>query len=201
MLEILTKAIEQLNSSVFILVVMLCVCFWTVYHVGKWTETFLSHSKKIDASEEKHHALFQSLAHIIAKVDLIYNNTLKNPVVMAHSPLQLTEAGTTGSESIGLHRVLTREFDKLSGLVNKYAPRNAYDIQTRSMQIANEQFLLLLNESELNRAKDFAFAKGLQLEDLSSILGLLLRDQILAQKVIPLSAVDEPMPSKLPTKA
>ena len=107
MLEILTKAIEQLNSSVFILVVMLCVCFWTVYHVGKWTETFLSHSKKIDASEEKHHALFQSLAHIITKVDLIYNNTHK-----------------------------------------KYAPRNAYDIQIRSMQIANEQFLLLLNESE-----------------------------------------------------
>jgi hypothetical protein len=195
MLEILTKAIEQLNSSVFILVVMLYVCFWTVYHVGKWTETFLSHSKKIDASEEKHHALFQSLAHIIAKGDLIYNNTLKNPVVMAHSPLQLTEAGTTGSESIGLHRVLTREFDKLSGLVKKSAPRNAYDIQTRSMQIANEQFLLLLNESELNRAK------GLQLEDLSSILGLLLRDQILAQKDIPLSAVDEPMPSKLPTRA
>ena len=64
------------------------------------------------------------------------------------------------------------------------------------MRVANEQFAKSLSESELNKAKAFAYAKGLRLEDLASILGVLLRNEILNAKNIPVSEVDDHTPKK-----
>ena len=178
------KMIEQLNTSVFVLIAILCVSFWIVYRVGKWTETFSNHSKKIESSEINHQSLYQSIAHITAKVDLIYCNTLKNPVVMARSPVSLTETGIQANGVIGLDAVLQREFSKLEGLVGKNIPTTSYDIQTESMRVADKCFTQLLTDAELNRAKDFAFKTGLRLEDLSSILGVLLQNELLKQRNI-----------------
>ncbi len=75
--------------------------------------------------------------------------------------------------------MLSREFSKLTHLVNEKSPQNAYDIHMQCMHVVTEQFLLLLTELELSRAKDFAFANGLQLEDLAPILAVLLRNEIL----------------------
>ena len=179
---LLAQILEQLNSSVFVLIAILWVCFWIVYRVGKWTETFSTHSKKIDASDEQLKSHFQNMAHITARLDLIYANTLKTPLVRAHSPLSLTETGVAASEAIGLERVLSREFSKLAHLVNEKSPQSAYDIHIQCMHVVTEQFLLLLTELELSLAKDFAFANGLQLEDLAPILAVLLRNEILMRQ-------------------
>ena len=179
---LLAQILEQLNSSVFVLIAILWVCFWMVYRVGMWTEKFSTHSKKIDASDDQLKSHFQNMAHITARLDLIYANTLKTPLVMAHSPLSLTETGGAASEAIGLGRVVSREFNKLANLINEKSPKSAYDIHLQCMRVAAEQFLQLLNESELSRAKDFAFANGLQLEDLAPILAVLLRNEILMRQ-------------------
>ncbi|XXG30986.1 MAG: hypothetical protein WJ306_13325 [Ferrovum myxofaciens] len=191
---VFTKLIEQLNTSVFVLLVVLCACFWIVYHVGKWAETFSNHSKRIDAAEGNHGNLYEKVVEMKSKVDLIYTNTLKNPPTMAHSPISLTEVGRDGNSNIGLDSILRREYDLLSDLVNKKLPKNAYDIQVESMRVADEQFQKILTESELIKAKDFAFEKGLRLEDLSSILGVLLRNEILKKKGVPIADVDAHAP-------
>ncbi len=64
------------------------------------------------------------------------------------------------------------------------------------MRVANEQFAKSLSESELHKAKAFAYAKGVRLEDLASILGVSLRNEILRDKNIPVSEVDDHTPKK-----
>jgi hypothetical protein len=53
----------------------------------------------------------------------------------------------------------------------------------------------VLNDIELLNAKEYAYSKGLRLEDLSSVLGVLLRNEILKSKGISVSEVDEHSPS------
>ena len=127
--------------------------------------------------------------------ELIYNNTLKTPLVKSFSPIVLTDAGLEASASIGIELLLKREFLKLSGLVEEKSPKNAYDIQVESMRVASEQFLGVLNDIELLNAKEYAYSKGLRLEDLSSVLGVLLRNEILKSKGISVSEVDDHSPS------
>ena len=59
------------------------------------------------------------------------------------------------------------------------------------MNVAKEKLLPLLNESELNAIKDEAFARGLLVEDVMSIFGVLLRNSVLHQKNIPIADVDK----------
>ncbi len=192
MAEIFVRLSDQLNSSVFVLLVMLIAVGYGLLKIGGWAEKFLHLNQKIDGAL----SMEKTVIRLEQLTELIYSNTLKNPVVQAHSPISLTPTGSEGNESIGLDAVLTREFSKLSGLVEEKSPKNAYDIQVESMRVANEQFAKSLSESELNKAKAFAYAKGLRLEDLASILGVLLRNEILNAKNIPVSEVDDHTPQK-----
>jgi hypothetical protein len=63
------------------------------------------------------------------------------------------------------------------------------------LRVASEQFPGVLNDIELLNAKEYAYSKGLRLEDLSSVLGVLLRNEILKSKGISVSEVDEHSPS------
>lgn len=64
------------------------------------------------------------------------------------------------------------------------------------MRVANDQFAKSLSESELHKAKAFAYAKGVRLEDLASILCVLLHNEILRDKDTPVSEVDDHTPKK-----
>ena len=107
----------------------------------------------------------------------------------------LTHTALEASASIGFDLLLKREFSKLSGLAEEKSPKNAYDIQVESMRVASEQFPGVLNDIELLNAKEYVYSKGLRLEDLSSVLGVLLRNEILKSKGISVSEVDEYSPS------
>ena len=59
------------------------------------------------------------------------------------------------------------------------------------MRVASEQFPSVLNDIELLNAKEYAYSTGLRLEDLSSVMGVLLRNEILKSKGISVSEVDD----------
>jgi hypothetical protein len=59
------------------------------------------------------------------------------------------------------------------------------------MKVARESMENLLNEEELTAVKDEAFARGLLVEDIMSIFGILLRNKVLEEKKIPIAEVDK----------
>lgn len=175
MAEVFLKLGEQLNSSVFVLLLMLVATGYDLLKIGGWVERFAHLNQKIDGAL----SMKKTVIRLEQLTELIYHNTLKNPVVGSRSPICLTPIGEESRERIGLDAVLQREFAKLSRWVQEKSPQNAYDIQVQSIRIATDHFISILNDEEVARAKSFAYAKGIRLEDLASVLGVMLCNEIL----------------------
>lgn len=183
---VITKLIEQLNSSVFILLVILGISLYLVFLFGKYSQKFLHHEDKINDMR----GLSDKIIELKTKVDLIYQNTNPNKLVASHSPISLTDMGRAMAETINAEKILRDHIDVLVKEVELESPKNAYDIQVVSMKVAKEKMLSCLNENNLNAIKDEAFAKGILVEDIMSIFGVLLRNEILKSKGIPIADVD-----------
>jgi len=190
---IVSKLIEQLNSSVFVLLGILACIFWAIYKIGRWTETFKHHGEKITKIE----GLADKVLVMGTKVDLIYENTLgPKRTVAATSPISLTKVGKEIEEKIKANVILEKHFSKLLKEIEQGKTENAYDIQMSAMKTAKEKLLTFLNEEELLAVKQEAYNRGLLVEDIMSVFGVLLRDRVLALKGCPISDVDKHAPSK-----
>ena len=68
MVSIFHRLIDQLNSSVFVLLGILACTGWMLYKIGKWTAIFKHHDEKIVKIE----GLAEKVVVMGTKVDLIY---------------------------------------------------------------------------------------------------------------------------------
>lgn len=185
--EIFKKLIDQLNSSVFVLLGILAISYWAVFRVSKLMELFSQHKIKILKIDD----LSDRMIELKVKVDLIYQNTNPNRTIAAASPITLTSNGGEISVKINAPQILEKYLDNLSDLVEQTGPKNAYDVQTASMMVAKEKMMSLLSAEEINAIKAVAYSKGLLAEDIMSIFGVLLRDSILKKKNLPVADVDK----------
>ena len=188
---VIFKIIEQLNGSVFVLLMILGAVAIGIYRAGQWSKVFKFHEDKITKIEE----LADKVLLMGQKVDLIYDNTLgaKRPLASL-SPVNLTNVGKEIVEKINANAILERCIPQLEKEVEKENPNSAYDIQMVAMKIAKEEMLTYLNETELAAVKQDAFERGLLVEDIMSVFGVLLRNHILSQKGISISEVDQDAP-------
>lgn len=186
MKEVFLALISELNSSVFILLLILVAVGITIYKIGKWSAQFGQFDEKVkEVGNNK-----DRLIRVEAKVDLIYQNTLRTPLLQAHSPISLTKIGNDVASSIDAAQILNKYYSDLKKMVEGETPKTAYDIQEVSMKVARESMETLLNETELVKVKDEAFKRGLLVEDIMSVFGILLRNKILEDKKIPIAEVD-----------
>jgi hypothetical protein len=187
MQALLLKLMEQLNSSVFVLLGILGVLFYLIYKAGCIRTIFSQHKEKI----EKFDSLSERVSEVKIKVDLIYQNTNPNKLVAAASPIAITDKGREIAGKIDADRVFKKYSGQLAAIVEKKAPQNAYDIQVQSMDVCKSGLMGLLDANEINTIKEHAFAAGLLVEDIMSIFGVLLRDHILRENGIPVADVDK----------
>ena len=189
--DILLKLIEPLNSSVFVLLVILGASYWGVYVVSKLIAKFSTHEDKLTKMD----ALSERLIEVKTKVDLIYQNTNPHKLVAAQSPLSLTATGQEVADKIDAKRIFERYAGQLERIIEEAAPKNAYDVQVESMKIAQEKLIDLLDAHEINTIKEVAFSKGLLVQDVLGVFGVFLRDLILSKKGIPVADVDRNQPA------
>jgi hypothetical protein len=187
MQDILIKLIGQLNGSVFVLLAILVLAFYAVYKIGAWKQLFLAHSDRIKKVER----ISDTVISIQTKVDLIYQYSNPNATVRSSSPASLTKVGAEIAEKINAENIFKQHAIKLISLVEGKSPQNAYDIQQVSFDICKKEFLNLLSENELKTVKEEAFNKGILIEDVLAVFGVLLRNKILKDKKIPIADVDK----------
>lgn len=183
---IITKLIEELNSSVFVLLGVLIIMGWMVYKAGILFERFKNHEQKLDEVR----GIQNEMISIRTKVDLIYQNTNPNALFRTQSPLALTPKGTSVAETLSAHSILERHYKALHESVESESPKTAYDIQLAAMKTARETLLSLLTEQDLIAIKNEAFKQGAPLDDILVVFGILLRNRILSERGIPLTDVD-----------
>lgn len=186
MQSVFLKLIEQLNSSVFILLLMLVAAGYVMHRLGRWQEKFCSHDSKMKGLDK----LNNDFIELKTKVDLIYYNTNPNAMVRARSPLSFTPIGQQVVDKIDAKSIFEKYKDRLISAVEQTSPKNAYDIQQASLDISIKYLITLLDSSEVNTIKNEAYARGVLEQDILSLFGILLRDAILQQKGIPVNEVD-----------
>lgn len=184
---IFTKLLDQLNSSVFVLLGILAAAFWGVYRIARLIEQFTHHKLKIDKIDD----LSADMIKLTVKVDLIYQNTNPNKLIAAQSPISITPVGVEISAKIDAGKILPKYVDQLTSMVEEACPKNAYDVQTASMMVAKNKMMSLLNAEEINIIKQVAYAKGLLAEDIMGIFGVMLRDIVLKKKNMAVVDVDK----------
>lgn len=189
---VFSKLIDQLNSSVFILLGMVALSGWILFRGGRWTERFAHQSEKIEGIAP----LTEKVTRLEAKVDLIYQHVNPNCSVQAYSPISLTNVGRDIVARIKAPTILERCYPALREHPDIMAAKNAYDIQAACMRISRTEFEKCLNEAELVAVKQEAYERGNLLEDVLAVFGVLLRNRILEEKGIPVSEVDRHQPAR-----
>lgn len=183
---IFLKLLDQLNSSVFVLLGILLCTFFVIFKTGRWSEKFKHHDDKITKIE----SLSEKVIELKTKVELIYENTNPRKTVSSFSPMTLTEMGKEIAVKLAANQILNKYISKLTSQVQEENPQNAYDIQMASMKVTKEKMINFLNEEELNAVKLEAYNRGIIVQDVMAVFGILLRNHILNLKGIPISDVD-----------
>lgn len=188
MLVFFDRLLDELNSSVVVLAVLLIISFYMVFKMGKWGEVFSNHKERIGNIE----SIRDLVLELNTKVSLIYQNLNPNALTMAQSPVGLSDAGLEVANEIQAETIFKNYSSELGRIVEKTSCTNPYDIQQRSFSVANKDLPVLLTEPDLEKIKTAAFHRGLLVEDIMPIFGVLLRNMVLEQKNIPISEVDVP---------
>ena len=190
MTAVLLALISQLNSSVFTLIVILILALWVTWVVsgklGEWRTKFEHQEKRLSGIEK----LSDTVIELKTMTNLIYQQVNPNSPVRSSSPLSLTDTGKEIAEKIKADAIILKYISRLNKDVEVNNPKNAYDVQEISMSVVSEKLLAMLSEEELNLVKQEAFNRGLRIEDVMSVLGILLRNRILEEKHLPISDVD-----------
>ncbi|MFI5391517.1 MAG: hypothetical protein ACHQYQ_09155 [Bacteriovoracales bacterium] len=185
--QIILKLVEQLNSSVFVLISILFFAGYLAYKMGAWKQIFFHHTDRL----EKIESMKDSVIEIKTKVDLIYQYSNPNSPVRSQSPVSLTDIGKEIQKKINALEIFQNYAVKLIGMVEGKNPQTAYDIQQTSFEVAKRELIKLLNEDELKMVKNEAFNRGILVEDIMGIFGVLLRNKILEDKKLSIADVDK----------
>jgi hypothetical protein len=201
------KLIEQLNSSIFILLAVLFAIgflLWkTSAFMATWQHKQADHEKKLDKVNETNDKVIaletnigksvefgERIVRMETKLDLIFQKLTPNPFAQAQSPIALTKDGNEVAQKINVEATIARLYPNLIELVEKKSPQTAYDIQECAFAVTRDKLFSWLSEAELTALKNEAFNKGMPVDSFSIIYGIVLRDRILASKNIPASDVD-----------
>ncbi len=178
------------NNSVFVLLLIfvgLCLI-----KLGMWLKEFLSHEKRIE-NIEKDHGLLISVS---TKVDLIYNIVNPNSTIRSGSPMSLTPKGEEISKKIHGEEIFNRIKDNfIKDFIEKSKGKNAFEIQQSAIEWAKNDLKKYISKDELEIFHKEAYNEGLLPEDVYSILGLYLREEVLSALDIATTEVDKHDPN------
>ncbi len=179
---LLAKLIDQLNSSVFTLLALLMIAFWIVYKFGGLVKTFSDFKDKHKEMDTHIGGIKDLLASIKATTDLLFQAHIQT--IQTKSPLTLSPLGVAFSRELNLEEKIAYYWHDIRKDIQKASPTNPYDVQIITMEIAHHCFENLFTSSEQAQIKLFAYQKGIHLLQIFPIIGVLIRDKYLEEKVI-----------------
>lgn len=192
MSTVILAIIDKLNSSVALLLLILLAVFFVLFKVGYWAHKLTAQDGRLDKVE----GLAERVVALSTKVDLIYQIVNPNSPTRAGSPVKLTPVGEEIIVHVQAHTVLQKYLHRLVAEVERKEPQNAYDVQMASFDTAKGPMVHMLDEEELVRMKDEAVSRGILLEDVMSVFGILLRNHVLTAKGMSIADVDTNDPAQ-----
>jgi hypothetical protein len=186
---IFLKLIDQLNSAVVVLVIVLFIAFWATFKMGSIISLFNSFKEKNKEFDTGIGFIKDNLATIKATTDLLYQAHLST--VKSHSPISLTEIGTNISSALRIEDKVTNHWEVIREEIEKKSPASPYDIQNMALELSRHCFDFIFNDAEKIEIKNYAYSTGINILEIYPIIGVIVRDRYLKEKNIPVTAVDD----------
>lgn len=138
-----------------------------------------AYKNKVDTLETKTEKLETGLQEVR---DMAVRNEAiakeRGPLIKNESPVSLTDRGERILIDSGGKKFVDDNFEELKNNVEESNPQTSYDVQELSKQVIES----LKTDERINSMKEYLFKEGLELDDLTVVLGMYLRDKILTDK-------------------
>ena len=194
MIEIFLKLIEQLNSAVFVLILVLLVTIWVVWKLSSVVTLFGGYKEERKEVKDDLHQIRKDIAKIEGNVNFVFQKL--NPSVQTQSPLNLTDKGKNISRDLNIEAKIAVHWEMIKAKIESKSPANPYDIQNATMEIARDCFDSIFTDTERNDIKLYAYKQGLSLLEIVPIIGIQARDQYFKEKNIDVGEIDKHAPAK-----
>lgn len=183
-------------ASVFSL---FALAFWLVYWITKKVTLFDSQREgtnavvtKIDGHIDE---IRRDLSYLKGTIDII--KTGGSPLAKSHSPVSLTDEGIRLATELNADDMICRNWDRIFDILEKnIQDKNAYDIQQYCLETVAVEPDMFFEKADLEKLKQFAYAKGNSLQYYSPIFGIKIRDKYLGIKKINVTDIDLHDPKK-----
>ncbi len=194
MLNLLLQLIEQLNSAVFVLMLLLIISFLVVWKLSDVVSQFRFQKEKNKKIDDNLDSIKDNMASVKATTDLLYQNHLQT--VKSHSPMSLTEKGQQIADQLNLPVKVQNHWQDIKSAIDKLGPSNPYDIQVIALDSARSCFDQTFTAEERDEIKLHAYKIGMNLLEIYPIIGILIRDKYLQEKGIDIGDIDKHDPRK-----
>jgi len=91
------------------------------------------------------------------------------------SPISLTERGYDLLQKSGGQAWISQYRDELIKAIQQKNPLSAYDVQEYAKEVLKS--LVTMSDPRLKPLKDYAYAQGIELDDIITVMGIHLRDE------------------------
>lgn len=116
----------------------------------------------------------------------------RGPLTKTKSPISLTERGQKVLADSGGQKFIDDNYVDFKSQIESKKPETSYDVQEMAKAVVEG----LREDVRFNPLKEYLFKEGLSVEDIVSVLGIYLRDRVLADKEWKTEDIDKYDPAK-----
>ena len=214
MIDLLRDLLSSTTGSFAFVFALICIICWLIYFVTKHvTRIGVSHSyikeenkktsDKVESFCEKSDRhmdeIRKDISYLKGMID-VFKNPIK-AVTESHSPVSLTEIGTTISTELNAEGMIAKNWEVIyKNLEENICEKNAYDIQQYCIETAIVELDKFLTKEDVDTVKMRAFKDGHPLAYYAPIFGILIRNKYLKLKNIDVDEIDKHDPKKIINK-
>ena len=148
-------------------------------------EAKLSEAPKMEGKLPNVFGIETKLSEVSEKIDLVYEiivNKFGHDVQQASGPVSLSDYGQKLSERIAAGRIVDEYAEELN---ERTKGTNAYQMQEQCFLFCEEDLLAKLQETDkqyFDEISNVAFEDGIEMEKITRVLGIELRDRVLSMR-------------------
>jgi hypothetical protein len=163
------------------------LAFWLVHWITKKVtvinsshNTLTGRIEKIESRIEK---MQEDIVQLKVNVDIIKENI--HPLSQAKSPIALTEQGLEFYGKLNAEEMIAKNWDKIAENIEANVHnKSAYDIQKYISDTALVRLETFINESDVEKVKNFAYKEGKSIAYYAPVFWIPIRDKYLTLKKI-----------------
>ena len=162
-----------------------------IWKTSKWHSGINHRMEKAENRLDKIETRLDTIGDDISE---IFKRLPAKPVESISSPIGLTDYGKELSEQIKAVEIMEMQVDRVKDAVKGF---NAYQIQEHCFTFCKNELMSELKENEIdlyNQIHEVAYKEGLDLEKLTRVIALELRDKILSSLSKPHTEIDQYSP-------